>query len=1457
LNILRLTVLFCLVCSVSTARSFEALSTPVTVSCLTNSSAITLKIELEDLHESISTGDFSQFADVAGPGTTYERNRPILPSVSRFVVVPPDAGLELCIEADQPYLIQAGCPPALCLDSDVAISTDDPTGLYPPNIAEMSPPVVFRGVRLVKVTTYPVQWDAATGNYLVRDHIEATVAFTNDPPVNPASVPQRRNRSQEFLKVIRALAVNGDVVGRDDPLTSDGYRGHYLVVANQTILLAHRAFIEWRRKAGYRVDIIPIPNNQANSAVFIKNQIQTRYNQLLGEGKDPFDQILLIGDRSEYFVGSPRAGQVLAAENGNPTFRGAPHADYKYACLEGNDNIPDVSIGRFPSGGNALAGLVVGRTLAYEATPGMENPEWFERVGAYSQHWGNDANSAWHVTIHTTVRWGEEVLRRIGFDEVTVYEDMNWDREGAAVGPVLRNWLNEGFNLMIGRAENYYWRRDFNGVQNNTFFPINVCISGHGEEVAYNMFRNGSGDLLKGPVASTFCWGVPPTATSNYLWMQTVNGLLVEDMPLGWARVFAVTVLENHFPDFRTDQGNQSVYLHAKTDFDLNGDPGIQFWKGVPKVLTVDFPEPISEATRSLEVVVTDPDDGHGFQGAIVTLYAPGDMPVDNPAEYAAWDDIVSHSAVTDMEGIARFSLDNGENFVDGDLVYLTVTGREILPVFGEQTVGANLFGISLSRWEFTEREGNGDGEPNPGEEFEIDLFATNVRQAGTYREVRAAISTTSDFLTVVDGEVEFGNIAAGREVAAHTSFLLRIDPDAPDLSIKSGVPSFLDIDFISLNEHFPGTFPVDVRGPALVVNRVINPIIAFGENQLNVEISNAGRSSTDSLTATLVSALPYLRVLEPESSLPPIAAGESVRLSGGLFRIDLDSPAIPGSNEKVNLILTSRSGFADTLEVVLQAGQARANSPLGPDNYGYICLDNTDVDWTNAPVYDWIEINPNADEAEYDGVMLDFQGQSQYDMGESQVVPLGFETQFYGDTFDTITVTTDGYLVMDNQPRAINFQNWPLDQAIGAGLGMVAPFWDDLRFGQGTAIYKYHDEETGRFIIEWWRMRTSSMNIEFTFQVILHDRDFHPTQTGDQDILIQYRTFTANRNVRNGESEWHEDIPFASVGISSPGEKCGISYCYNNTYPIQSAALIPGRALLFTTTLVAQYGYIFGRVTDLDGGGPLSGVTITLSHGLEATSDANGFWAIDVVPAGIPFSLTARLAGFNDSMMVNLIIEESDSVRFNFALRHPEIALDHEFLRVDVARDTTFTGSFQIINDGNGSLNFVTSPVYRNGHGWLEIAPPSGTVEAGETIALEVHFSPGALDTGLFLADISIEHNALQHRTILPVNLHVLPPLSSQGEQAPPPTRFAIVGTYPNPFNASVRISYGLPSAELASLAIYDAAGRRVALLSDGIGQAGLNHAIWEASEMPAGIYICRLEAGESVSLRKVLLVR
>jgi hypothetical protein len=106
--------------------------------------------------------------------------------------------------------------------------------------------------------------------------------------------------------------------------------------------------------------------------------------------------------------------------------------------------------------------------------------------------------------------------------------------------------------------------------------------------------------------------------------------------------------------------------------------------------------------------------------------------------------------------------------------------------------------------------------------------------------------------------------------------------------------------------------------------------------------------------------------------------------------------------------------------------------------------------------------------------------------------------------------------------------------------------------------------------------------------------------------------------------------------------------------------------------------------------------------------------------------------------------------------------------------------------------------------------------------------------------------------------------PTGVDEHQNTPPLSFRLDQNYPNPFNPSTSISYQLSAVSRVRLAIYDVLGREVAVLADGVQNAGAHNVRWNAGSFPSGLYICRMNAeatsGEDSFIeqsRKMLLVK
>ena len=88
-------------------------------------------------------------------------------------------------------------------------------------------------------------------------------------------------------------------------------------------------------------------------------------------------------------------------------------------------------------------------------------------------------------------------------------------------------------------------------------------------------------------------------------------------------------------------------------------------------------------------------------------------------------------------------------------------------------------------------------------------------------------------------------------------------------------------------------------------------------------------------------------------------------------------------------------------------------------------------------------------------------------------------------------------------------------------------------------------------------------------------------------------------------------------------------------------------------------------------------------------------------------------------------------------------------------------------------------------------------------------------------------------------------------------PDNFSLEQNFPNPFNPSTTITFHLPSSSFVTLKVFDSTGKEVASLVDRHLPAGSHNTEWNASGMPSGIYLYRIQAGTCSETKKLILMR
>lgn len=181
-----------------------------------------------------------------------------------------------------------------------------------------------------------------------------------------------------------------------------------------------------------------------------------------------------------------------------------------------------------------------------------------------------------------------------------------------------------------------------------------------------------------------------------------------------------------------------------------------------------------------------------------------------------------------------------------------------------------------------------------------------------------------------------------------------------------------------------------------------------------------------------------------------------------------------------------------------------------GPDAFGYRWVDSNEP---GGPAFQWVDISTT-------GTLV---ADVTTDDDTSAPIALGFSVPFYGTTFNSMRVSSNGWLSFTSSSTA--YSNQPLPNA-GAPENLIAPFWDDLNPGGVARIY--FQSFGSRAIVQWHQVpRYSEAGSSMTFQAIVD---------ASGSVTFQYLSLVGTVNS-------------ATVGIQNGTRTTGLTTAFNQAY--------------------------------------------------------------------------------------------------------------------------------------------------------------------------------------------------------------------------------------------------------------------------------------------------------------------
>lgn len=100
-------------------------------------------------------------------------------------------------------------------------------------------------------------------------------------------------------------------------------------------------------------------------------------------------------------------------------------------------------------------------------------------------------------------------------------------------------------------------------------------------------------------------------------------------------------------------------------------------------------------------------------------------------------------------------------------------------------------------------------------------------------------------------------------------------------------------------------------------------------------------------------------------------------------------------------------------------------------------------------------------------------------------------------------------------------------------------------------------------------------------------------------------------------------------------------------------------------------------------------------------------------------------------------------------------------------------------------------------------------------------------------------------------------PPVSNEAERSSLPEKLTLSQNYPNPFNPTTIINYSVSESGFVELKVFNLLGQLVQTLVDGRKVSGVHQVQFDASSLASGVYIYRLQSGNTVLNRKMVLIK
>ncbi len=992
-------------------------------------------------------------------------------------------------------------------------------------------PSVLREARIVTVTIFPVQYQSGASEAEVLVSAEIVIRTGMDVGVNPL-LNHRGRISASWIPVYQSAVVNWQSIdGLDSPEDP-----HILVITPGYFVDALSEYVDWKEKAGYVVTVVREGDIGSNpSADDLRNYIMAQYDTLVPTP----DYVIFVGDYTQlsaYYRHTEDPTTIFS----DYSLEGDYTDENYFAAIVGDDVFPDLFFGRWVVNTPDEVRMIARRTVYHERNPfGTGQEPDSARFAKASM-----VSDVYPETQAQTKRYVREMLLEHGFAQVdSLY--------GSDSPQPLFTWLRSGRNFVNYRGSGWsfgwvginFYVDQIPSLDNYWKLPI---VTGIGCGVAKFDQPPCFGKLwmlegtLNNPEGAVGFLGPSWNTHTRYndVLDSTLYRAILDDEVLHLMPAFVAGKLmfwEVFEPYFMVDPGVREVTETAVRQYLCLSDPSLQLYTRIPQRLSVHHPSGISFGDINLVVNVPNLQPLGLDSVRVCAWVEPGNF-------VFGWATPFHENVILPLT--IPLSV-NG--------IWLTVTGDNVLAYQVEIPVGpAEELMVHNRSFLADTVAGNGNGILEPGESATWQEEGVNIGLQEALG-VTAILQCGDPRVSISQPASQFGDVALLDSVLGSPPFAFSFADtcEHSDLLEFEVVWNSTDAGPWVSNVYISLAVPrVDLAN--IEVTDLTGDVWDRGEvAKVGFWVVNAGQAPLVPAQYTLQVSDPLITLIDSVADGDSVQPGDTLYLGDAAFQMEASwvTPAAHPVSLTIH-VFSDQGTYVYNRDLAASAivGVIMSSDPFSDAQRLYWAYDLADTSYSECPSYDWFEIAPLA------GGPGDTIGFNRSDQTQPILVPFTFS--YYGTSFDSLSISTDGWVQPGATTRTDHSNSVLPDPWYGPD-GLIAVFWDNLWRvgGESGQIGYYYDAAGDRFIIEWYRIHHANDSVRTaTFQLQLLNPASHPTPTGDAVWLVLYDQIMAS------------SVPLTTIGLEDPASSDGITYVYNGNYADGATTIRNGSIVKYST---------------------------------------------------------------------------------------------------------------------------------------------------------------------------------------------------------------------------------------------------------------------------------------------------